>query len=212
MAAVQSIAECPTVYIVDDDESVREAVVDLLQSIGLQVQTFGSTQDFVGCDHSAAPACLLLDIRLPGISGLDFQQKLLEAEVRLPVIFITGHGNISMSVRAMKNGAIDFLTKPIDEQRLLDAIEMGLERDRQRRRAQGLVSELKACFETLTPRERQILALVVTGRRNRLIASELGVSEMTVKVHRGQIMRKMKAASLIELVRMADNLGITDEK
>ena len=171
--------------------------------------SFGSTQEFLQSKRPDAPGCLVLDVRLPGRSGLDFQRELAESGIQLPIVFITGHGDIPMSVRAMKAGAIEFLTKPFHDQELLDAIQLGIERDRARRRDAAAVAGLHERFDSLTPREREIMALVVTGRLNKQIAGDLKVSEITVKVHRGQVMRKMRAKSLAELVRMADQLGVT---
>jgi RNA polymerase sigma factor (sigma-70 family) len=201
--------EQPLVFVIDDDASVREAIADLLRSVGLAVESFGSTQEFLQAKRPDAPGCIVLDVRLPGPSGLEFQRTLSKSNIHLPVIFISGHGDIAMSVRAMKSGAIEFLTKPLPEQELLDAIQAGIERDRARREQARLVAELQERFDSLTPREREVLALVVTGRRNKQIAAEAKLSEMTVKVHRSQIMRKMRAKSLVDLVRMADALGVS---
>src|SRR4029077_19447141 len=195
------------VFVIDDDPSMRGALEDLVGSVGLQVRPFASPQDFLQSKLPDAPGCLVLDVRLPGMSGLAFQKELTRLGVDLPVIFITGHGDIPMSVRAMKAGAVEFLTKPFHDQELLDAIHAAIERDRERRREAVLVAELRERYATLTERERQIMTLVVVGRANKQIAAELNLSEMTVKVHRGQVMRKMHARSLPELVRMADRLG-----
>jgi len=200
--------EQPFVFVIDDDESVRSAVQDLLRSVGLRAESFGSTQEFLGSKRPDAPGCIVLDVRLPGPSGLESQRALIESS-HLPIIFISGHGDIPMSVRAMKSGAIEFLTKPLHEQALLDAIQAGIERDRARRQDAKLVAELQACFDSLTPREREVLALVITGRRNKQIAAQAELSEMTVKVHRSHIMQKMRASSLVDLVRMADKLGVS---
>ncbi len=202
----------PVTFVIDDDATVREAVADLLRSVGLSVNAFGSTQEFLHSKRPDAPGCIVLDVRLPGASGLEFQRTLAQAGILLPVVFISGHGDISMSVRAIKSGAIEFLTKPLREQELLDAVHAGIERDRARRQQASLVAELRERFDTLTSRERQIIALVVSGRASKQIAYELKLSEMTVKVHRSQIMRKMRAKSLIDLVRMADRLGVSAEK
>jgi RNA polymerase sigma factor (sigma-70 family) len=204
--------EQPVVFVIDDDGMVRDAVKDLLRSVGLRVESFGSAQDFLQSKRSDAPGCIVLDVRLPGASGLEFQRTLVESGIPLPVIFISGHGDISMSVRAIKSGAIEFLTKPLREQELLDAVQAGIERDRARRRQANLVDELQERLNSLTSREREVLALVVTGRPNKQIAHQLELSEMTVKVHRSQASRKMRAKSLIDLVRMADKLGISTEK
>jgi len=201
--------ERSVVYVIDDDVSVREAVEDLLTSVGLEAQTFGSIQEFLRSQRPDAPGCIVLDVRLPGPSGLEFQRGMAESGVRLPIIFISGHGDVAMSVRAMKLGAVEFLTKPLREQELLDAIQVAVERDRVRRQEDGAVAELKARFASLSVREREVFALVVTGRPNKQIAAELDLSEMTVKVHRSQITRKMRAKSLVALVRMADKLGVS---
>lgn len=200
--------ERPIVYVVDDDPSMREAVQDLIASVGLQARGFASHREFLEAARPDAPACLVLDVRLPGASGLNFQQELAQAGVLIPVIFITGHGDIPMSVRAIKAGAVEFLTKPFRDQELLDAINAGIERNRAQRREATVVDDLRLRFAALTPREREIMALVILGRMNKQIAGELGVSEVTVKVHRGQIMRKMRAKSLPELVRMGDVLRL----
>jgi FixJ family two-component response regulator len=197
----------PTVFVIDDDPSMRAAVEDLVRSVGLQVRALASPQEFLESSQPDTPGCLVLDVRLPGMSGLTFQKELLKEGITLPVIFITGHGDIPMSVRAMKAGAIEFLTKPFHHQELLDAIHAAIERDRAMRRETVLIAELRKRYATLTERERQIMALVVTGRANKQIAAEFNLSEITVKVHRGQVMQKMKAESLPELVRMADRLG-----
>ena len=196
------------VFVIDDDPSMRGALEDLVGSVGLQVRPFASPQDFLQSNLPDAPSCLVLDVRLPGMSGLTFHKELARLGVALPVIFITGHGDIPMSVRAMKAGAVEFLTKPFHDQELLDAIHTAIERDRERRREAVLVAELRERYATLTERERQIMTRVVVGRANKQIAAELNLSEMTVKVHRGQVMRKMHAGSLPELVRMADRLGV----
>jgi FixJ family two-component response regulator len=201
--------EQPAIFVVDDDASAREGIEDLLQSVGLRVMTFGSPLEFLEYERPEVPGCIILDMRLTNTSGLEVQKVLAEAGVGLPVIFVTGHGDIPMSVMAMKSGAIEFLTKPFREQSLLDAVNAGIEKDRKRREELKFVSELRRRFEGLTPRERDVFALVVTGRPNKQLAAELGLSEMTVKVHRSQINKKMKATSIVELVRMADRLGIS---
>jgi FixJ family two-component response regulator len=205
-------AERPVVFIVDDDASLRAAVEDLIDSMGLEARGFASPQDFLQAKRPDAPGCLVLDVRLPGSSGLQFQQELAKAGIHLPVIFITGHGDIPMSVRAIKAGAVEFLTKPFRDQELLDAINAGIERDRAQRGEAARVAQLKQRFAALTQREGEIMALVIAGRANKQIAGDLGVSEATVKVHRGQIMRKMGAKSLPELVRMGDALGLSTPK
>jgi FixJ family two-component response regulator len=195
------------VFVIDDDPSMRAAIEDLIGSVALPVRPFASPQEFLASKRPDAPGCLVLDVRLPGMSGLTFQTELAKAGVDLPVIFITGHGDIRMSVRAMKAGAIEFLTKPFQDQDLLDAVHAAIQRHRERRREAVLVSELRERYATLTERERQIMTLVVAGRANKQIAAELELSEMTVKVHRGQVMRKMQAGSLAQLVRIADRLA-----
>jgi FixJ family two-component response regulator len=204
--------ENPLVFVIDDDASVREAIADLLRSVGLGVGSFASTQEFLESERPDAPGCIVLDVRLPGPSGLEFQRTLSKSNIHLPIIFISGHADVPMSVRAMKSGAIEFLTKPLPEQELLDAIQTGIERDRARRREAKVVAELQERFDSLTPREREVLTLVITGRRNKQIAAQAKLSEMTVKVHRSQIMRKMRAKSLVDLVRMADALGVSTGK
>jgi FixJ family two-component response regulator len=196
------------VFVVDDDASVRQALQSLFRSVGLQAQVFGSTAEFLSSDLPDVASCLVLDVRLPGISGLDFQNELAKARILVPIIFITGHGDIPMSVKAMKAGAVEFLTKPFRDQELLDAIGIALNLDRTRRENAKAVSNLRALFESLTPREREVMALVTAGLMNKQIAAQLNVSEVTVKVHRGNAMGKMRARSLAELVRMADVLGI----
>jgi len=200
------------VFVVDDDPSVRRAIKRLVGSMGLQVELFGSAQEFLQGPRPEVPSCLVLDIRLPGISGLDFQRQLAEAEIRIPVIFITGHGDIPMTVRAMKAGAVEFLPKPFRDQDLLDAIQAGLARDRAERQQRVEINTLRQRLESLTPREREVLPLVVSGLLNKQIAGELGTSESTVKVHRSQLMRKMGADSLAELVRLAERIGIPKGK
>jgi FixJ family two-component response regulator len=198
----------PVVFVVDDDPSVRRAIKRLVESVGLRVDLFGSAQEFLRSERPNSPNCLVLDIRLPGMSGLDFQRELAEAGIHIPIIFITAHGDIPMTVRAMKAGAVEFLTKPFRDQDLLDAIQQGLERDRTRRAQEAEIATLRERFDLLTPGERRVLPLVVSGRPNKQIATEIGTSEATVKVHRSQLMRKMAAESLPELVRMSEKIGI----
>ena len=202
--------EHSTVLVVDDDASVREALSDLFQSVGLMVEVYASAQEFLKNERPEGPGCLVLDVRLPGKSGLDFQQELSAANINLPIVFLTGHGDIPMSVRAMKAGAVEFLTKPFREQDLLDAVQTALERDRVNREDQKLGAMLRQRFASLTPREQSILALVVAGRRNKQIAFEIGTSEVTVKVHRTNLMRKLQASSLADLIMMATKLGIPE--
>ena len=197
------------VFVVDDDPSVRDAIRRLLGTIGLPVKAFGSPSEFLAGDVPEIPSCLVLDVRLPGISGIDFQRELNKANIRIPIIFITAHGDVPMSVKAMKAGAVEFLIKPFHDQDLLDAVQMALEKDRVRRLAEAEITELQRRLRTLTPREREVLPLVISGRLNKQIAAEMNASEATVKVHRSQLMRKMGAKSLPDLVRMAEKLGIS---
>jgi FixJ family two-component response regulator len=198
--------------IIDDDMAMRETLSSLFRSVGLRVELFGSTREFAQIKMPDAACCLVLDIRLPGVSGLDFQAELLKADIRIPIIFMTGHGDIPMSVQAMKAGAVDFLTKPFRDQEMLDAVVRALERDQKRRDDEKIVTELRIRFDSLTSREREVIAFVVDGLLNKQIAAKLGVSEITVKVHRVNMMRKMRARSVIELVGMADLLGIRRPK
>ena len=199
------------VVVVDDDGEFRESLGRLLRSVGLHPLLFASIADFLGSDVPGSPTCLVLDVRLPGQSGLDFQRDLAANGIRLPIVFITGHGDIPMTVQAMKGGAIEFLTKPLREQDLLDAVNVGLARDRARREHEEALSALRARFEVLTPRERSILIRIAEGRLNKQIADEMGITETTVKVHRSNLMRKIKAASLAELCRMVDKLKLLPE-
>ena len=201
----------PIVFVVEDDSSMREALTDLITSVGLLVEPFKSAREFLEHRRLDAPACLVLDVRLPGLSGLDLQRELVRTETPIPIIFITGHGDIPMSVRAIKEGAVEFLAKPFRDQDLLDAIQHALEIDRAARLERSMVAELRRRYESLTKREREVMKLVVSGLLNKQIAGELGSSEVTVKMHRGQVMRKMKAQSLVQLVRMAEKIGITSE-
>jgi len=203
-----AVASGPTVFVVDDDASMRGALKSLLRSVDLQVETFGSAAEFLRSKLPEAPSCLVLDVRLPGLSGLDFQRELAKSGIHIPIIFVTGHGDIPMTVKAMKAGAVEFLTKPFRDQDMLDAIQVALERDRNRREQDEKVSHLRTRFESLTSREQEVIGLVTAGLMNKQIAAEMRLSEITVKVHRGNVMRKMGAKSLTDLVRMADMLGI----
>jgi FixJ family two-component response regulator len=196
------------VYIVDDDASMREALGRLFKSVGLQVQLFGSAPELLKSKLADTASCLVLDVRLPGVSGLDFQSELAKEDIHMPIIFMTGHGDIPMSVRAMKAGAIDFMTKPFRDQDMLDAVTMALDRDRKRRENEKIKSELRSRFEALTPREREVMGLVTAGLMNKQIAAEAKLAEITVKIHRGHVMKKMAARSLADLVRMAEILEI----
>jgi FixJ family two-component response regulator len=200
------------VFVIDDDASMRHSLSSLFRSIGLKVEVFDSAADFLKIGRPEVASCLVLDVRLPGLSGLDFQTELARANIRIPIVFITGHGDIPMTVKAMKAGAVEFLTKPFREQDLLDAVRLGLERDRTRREGEMIVSDLRGRFDALTSREQEVMGFVTAGLMNKQIAADLGVSEITVKVHRGNVMRKMAAKSLADLVRMADVLEIRREK
>ena len=196
------------VLVIDDDASVRRALTNLFESIGLKVEVFASAPEMLDSKLPDVASCLVLDIRLPGLSGLDFQTELAKANIHIPIIFMTGHGDIPMSVRAMKSGAVDFLTKPFRDQDMLDAVMTAIERDRKRREADKIFADLQALLETLTPREKEVLAWVSSGRLNKQIAAELGLAEITVKIHRGRIMKKMGARSLADLLRKAEMLGV----
>jgi FixJ family two-component response regulator len=200
------------VFVIDDDASLRESLSSLLRSIGLHVELFDSAAQFLKSKRPDVPSCLVLDVRLPGLSGLDFQSELIKNDIHVPIIFITGHGDIPMSVRAMKAGAIEFLTKPLREQDLLDAVQTGLDRDRARRESDKTVTELRSRYDSLTGREQEVIGYVASGLMNKQIAGEIGISEITVKVHRGNLMRKMGAKSLADLVRMVDALGLQRPK
>jgi FixJ family two-component response regulator len=199
-------AAVPTVFIIDDDRGMRQAIQDLVESVGLRAESFATGQEFLNKRRTSDPSCLVLDVRLPQMSGLDFQQRLTEIGVQIPIIFITAHGDIPMSVRALKSGAVEFLTKPFRDQDLLDAIQQALQRDRVVQEHEAEVRELRERYQGLTAREREVMGFVVSGLLNKQIASEIGASEATVKIHRGNLMEKMQAASLVELVRMADKL------
>jgi FixJ family two-component response regulator len=202
----------PIIFIVEDDELVRRALGNLFQSVGLEVEMFGSASEMLQSKLPDVASCLVLDVRLPGLSGLDFQAELAKANIHIPIIFMTGHGDIPMTVRAMKGGAVDFLTKPFRDQDMLDAVTLAIERDRKRREAERIVAKLQTLFETLTGRERDVMALVASGLMNKQVAGELGLAEITVKIYRGHIMKKMGARSLADLVRMAETLGIRRAK
>lgn len=202
----------PIVFVVDDDPSLRTALTNLFRSVGLRAEVFGSAPELLQSKLPDVPSCLILDIRLPGQSGLDFQAELAKANIHIPIIFMTGHGDIPMTVRAMKAGAVDFLSKPFRDQDMLDAVATAIERDRKRRKDEKVISELRAHFDSLTPREQEVLALVASGLMNKQIAAEIDLAEITVKIHRGHIMRKMGARSLADLVRMAELLGVRRTK
>jgi FixJ family two-component response regulator len=201
----------PTVFVIDDDASLREALSRLFRSVGLEVTAFASATEFLLHKRPEGPSCLVLDVRLPGLSGLDFQAELAKAKIDIPIVFMTGHGDIPMSVRAMKAGAVEFLPKPFRDQDMLDAVQLGLEKDRTRRKSAGDATKLKSAFDALTTREQEVMAFVTAGLMNKQIAGTMGISEITVKVHRGNVMRKMGAKSLADLVRMADALGLRRE-
>ena len=202
----------PTVFIIDDDRGMRQAIHDLVESVGLRAESFATGEEFLGTKHIGRPSCLVLDVRLPQMSGLDFQRRLAKSGLRIPIIFVTAHGDIPMSVKALKSGAVEFLTKPFRDQDLLDAIQQALERDDIAQKEQAEVADLQKRHQALTLREREVMTLVVSGRLNKQIASEIGTSEATVKVHRGNVMHKMQAASVVDLVRMADKLKLSPAK
>jgi len=205
-------AALPTVFIIDDDKGMRQAIEDLVESVGLRAETFASGEEFLSRRHISGPSCLVLDVRLPQMSGLDFQRRLAETGMQIPIIFVTAHGDIPMSVRALKSGAVEFLTKPFRDQDLLDAIQQALQRDGVAQKEQAEIHDLQDRYRGLTAREQEVMTLVVTGMLNKQIASEIGASEATVKVHRGHVMQKMQAGSVVDLVRMADKLKLSPRK
>jgi FixJ family two-component response regulator len=205
-------ASVPTVFIVDDDRGMRQAIHDLVESVGLRAESFATGEEFLGARQIGRPSCLVLDVRLPQMSGLDFQRRLTETGMQIPIIFVTAHGDIPMSVRALKSGAVEFLTKPFRDQDLLDAIQQALERDGVAQKEQAEIHDVQGRYRALTVREQEVMTLVVSGMLNKQIASEIGAKEATVKVHRGNVMRKMQAASVADLVRMADKLKLPPRK
>ena len=209
---MKSAAAVPTVFIIDDDRGMRQSIQDLVESVGLRAESFATGEEFLKRKRTNDPSCLVLDVRLPQMSGLDFQRQLAETGMQIPIIFVTAHGDVPMSVRALKSGAVEFLTKPFRDQDLLDAIQQALQRDRTAQEQQAEIHDLQGCYHALTRREQEVMTLVVSGMLNKQIASEIGASEATVKIHRGNVMRKMQAGSVVELVRMADKLKLSPRK
>jgi FixJ family two-component response regulator len=209
---MRSAAAVPIVFIIDDDRGMRQSIQDLVESVGLRAESFATGEEFLKRKRTNDPSCLVLDVRLPQMSGLDFQRQLAETGMQIPIIFVTAHGDVPMSVRALKSGAVEFLTKPFRDQDLLDAIQQALQRDRAAQEQQAEIHDLQERYGTLTAREQQVMALVVSGMLNKQIASEIGASEATVKIHRGNVMRKMKTGSVVDLVRIADKLKVSPRK
>jgi FixJ family two-component response regulator len=209
---MKSAAAVPTVFIIDDDRGMRQSIQDLVESVGLRAESYATGEEFLKRKRTNDPSCLVLDVRLPQMSGLDFQRQLAETGMQIPIVFVTAHGDVPMSVRALKSGAVEFLTKPFRDQDLLDAIQQALQRDRTAQEQQAEIHDLQGRYHALTRREREVMTLVVSGMLNKQIASEIGASEATVKIHRGQVMRKMQAGSVVDLVRMADKLKLSPRK
>ena len=209
---MKSAAAVPTVFIIDDDRGMRQSIQDLVESVGLRAESFATGEEFLKRKRTNGPSCLVLDVRLPQMSGLDFQRQLAETGMQIPIIFVTAHGDVPMSVRALKSGAVEFLTKPFRDQDLLDAIQQALQRDHAAQEQQAESHDLQGRYHALTPREQEVMTLVVSGMLNKQIASEIGASEATVKIHRGNVMRKMQAGSVVDLVRMADKLKLSPRK